>query len=101
MGIEEQHVSTWIAALAVGAAVVLAVHRIKKEIRMSAQETVDAVVAQLGKAKEEIVAKIAELEAANPGVDLSALTEIAQGLDDVVPDVVEEPAEPVEETPAE
>ena len=71
----------------------------RKELKVTAQETVDAIVAQLGKAKTEIVTKIAELEAANPGVDLSALTEIAQGLDDVVPDVV--PAEPVEDTPTE
>ena len=71
----------------------------RKELKVTAQETVDAIVAQLGKAKTEIVTKIAELEAANPGVDLSALTEIAQGLDDVVPEVV--PAEPVADTPPE
>lgn len=65
---------------------------------MSAQDTVDALVAQLGKAKQEIVTKIAELEAANPGVDLSELTAIAQGLDDIVEDA---PVEPEPETPAE
>lgn len=68
------------------------VHLSIKEIVMSsAQIVVDQVVAQLGKAKDEIVAEIQRLEdaaAAGETLDLSALSEAAQRLDDVVPDVV-------------
>jgi uncharacterized protein YPO0396 len=60
---------------------------------MTAQEDINAVVAQLGKAKDEIVAKIADvqaqLDAANvpaEQVDLTALNAAAQALDDIVPD---------------
>jgi hypothetical protein len=60
---------------------------------MSTQESIDAVVAQLGKAKDEVVAKIADvqaqLDAANvPAevVNLDALNAAAQALDDIVPD---------------
>jgi len=59
------------------------------------QDVVDAVVVQLGKAKDEIVAEIARLAeaaAAGEAVDLGALQELAQGLDDIVPDAVEEVA---------
>lgn len=58
----------------------------------SAQEIVDEIVFQLGKARDEIVAEIQALEdaaAAGETLDLSALAEAAQRLDDVVPDVVE------------
>ena len=62
-------------------------------LAMSTQESIDAVVAQLGKAKDEVVAKIADvqaqLDAANvPAevVNLDALNAAAQALDDVVPD---------------
>lgn len=64
------------------------------------QDVVDAVVVQLGKAKDEIVAEIGRLSAAaaaGEAVDLGALKELAQGLDDIVPDAVEEVA--VEEVP--
>lgn len=83
---------------------------------MSTQATVDAVVAQLTKARTEIVsarddlvAKIVDLQnQLNAGVpadqvDLSGLTAVAQSLDDIVPDPVEEDDEdevvevPVEE----
>ncbi|QRY51771.1 hypothetical protein [Mycolicibacterium septicum] len=58
------------------------------------QNAVDAVVAQLAKAKAEIVTAIEELRNREPDVDLSALTAAAQGLDDIVPDApVEEPVE--------
>jgi len=60
---------------------------------VSTQESIDAVVAQLGKAKDEVVAKIADvqaqLDAANvPAevVNLDALNAAAQALDDIVPD---------------
>jgi len=68
---------------------------------MTAQEDINAVVTQLGKAKDEIVAKIADvqaqLDAANvpaEQVDLTALNAAAQALDDIVPDaVVDAPVE--------
>jgi hypothetical protein len=83
-------------------------------IRMSQQEVIDGIVAQLAKAKNELAEK---LEAATLGVqaqlveagvveqvDLSALAGIAQALDDLVPDAVaevedadEEEAEAVDE----
>lgn len=69
----------------------------------AAQDAVDAVSVQLGKAKAEIVSKIADLEtqvANGETPDLTALKAAAQSLDDVVPDpVVEEP--PVENPPVE
>ena len=60
-------------------------------VRVSNSEAIAAVVEQLGKAKDEILGKIAELEtAAAAGEDLSApladLAAAAQALDDVVPD---------------
>ena len=71
---------------------------------MSAQETVNAVVAQLGKAKAELLEKIADLQLQLDDakvadvVDLSELVAVAQALDDIVPDESEEPAEePVED----
>ena len=82
---------------------------------MSVQETIDTVVAQLAKAREEIVqardellAGIAEVQEqldsveAPEDVDLTALTAAAQSLDDIVPDAVPEVPveEPVEDVPA-
>lgn len=73
---------------------------LERQIMSSAQDAVDAVVARLGKAKDEIVAKIADVEAqlaaagAADQVDLSALQAAAQALDDIVPDPAPEP--PVE-----
>lgn len=65
--------------------------------RLSNAEAIAAVVEQLGKAKNEIVEKIAALEvAAASGEDLSGplaeLAAAAQALDDVVPDAVVEEA---------
>lgn len=74
--------------------VVMSTRRIYNYVgaRMSeVQDAVDAVVVQLDKAKGEIVAAIAELEAREPSVDLTALKAAAQSLDDVVPDPVVEP----------
>jgi hypothetical protein len=60
---------------------------------MSTQESIDGIVAQLGKAKDELLTEIAavkaQLEAASvpaETVDLTALTAAAQALDDIVPD---------------
>ena len=68
--------------------------------RLSSADAIAGVVVQLGKAKDEILARIAGLEAAAAaGEDLSGpladLAAAAQALDDVVPDaVVEAPVEP-------
>ena len=66
---------------------------------MSTQDSINAVVTQLGKAKDEIVAKIADVQAQLDAasipaetVDLTALTTAAQALDDIVPDPA--PADP-------
>jgi hypothetical protein len=79
-------------------------------INLSTQDTVNAVVAQLGKAKAEVIAKLAEVQAqldavgvTPEAVDLSALVAAAEALDAIVPDVVAEiPAdEPAVEVPVE
>jgi len=64
-----------------------------ERLAMSTQESIDAIVVQLGKAKDEVVARIADVQAqldaaAVPAevVDLSALSAAAQAIDDVVPD---------------
>ena len=71
-----------------------------KEIIMAGlQDAVDAIVVQLGKVKDEIVAEIQALEdaaAAGESLDLSGLTEAAQRLDDIVPDAVAEGGVPAE-----
>ncbi|MCV7354483.1 hypothetical protein [Mycolicibacterium fluoranthenivorans] len=72
-----------------------------KEIAMSAtQDAVDAIAAQLTRAKDEISSEITKLEeqvAQGQAPDLTALKAAAQALDDVVPDApVEQPVEPVE-----
>lgn len=65
---------------------------------MSTQDIINAVVTQLGKAKDELLTQIADLNAqiANAGVaeqvDTTALTAAAQALDDIVPDAA--PADP-------
>lgn len=75
-----------------------ALDKLREKI-VSTQESVNAIVAQLGKAKAEIIAKLtdvqAQLDAAGAAeqVDLAPLVEIAQALDDVVPDVDAEPAD--------
>lgn len=68
------------------------------------QDSVNALVEQLSKAKGEIVSKISELEAqvaAGEAVDLEPLKAAVQALDDVVPDEVTEepPAEEATEEP--
>ena len=62
-------------------------------LQMSTQDSIDAVVAQLGKAKDEVVAKIADVQAQLDAasvpaevVNLDALNAAAQALDDIVPD---------------
>ena len=65
----------------------------------STQQSIDAVVAQLTKSHQELSAELAkatadindQIAAAGVEVDLSALTSIAQQLDDLVPDVAVTP----------
>lgn len=65
---------------------------------MSTQDTINAVVAQLGKAKDEILTQIADLNAqieaagVTEQVDTTALTAAAQALDDINPDAPVDPA---------
>ena len=77
----------------------LAILLLTKGFGMSeVQAAVDAVTAQLGRAKDEILGEIAKLEAAvasGEKPDLSGLIAAAQSLDDVVADAV------VAEIPAE
>lgn len=68
------------------------VKHVERFVMSAAQDAIDSVVGQLRKAQLEIVTKIAEVQdqvdaaGAAGQVDLSALTEAAQALDDVVPD---------------
>jgi hypothetical protein len=74
------------------------IYQLKECVMGAVQDAVDQVVAQLGKAKDEIVAEVAALEAqvaAGETPDLTALKAAAQALDDLNVDV------PVEEPPAE
>ena len=74
-------------------------HHLQEAINMSAQDIINTLVTQLDKAKGEIAAKIEDLQnqidAGVPAeqLDLTALTEAAQGLDDVVPDAPVVPAD--------
>ena len=73
-------------------------HTLKGTIMSAAQDAVDQITLQLGKAKDEIIAKVADLETqieAGETPDLTALKAAAQALDDVVPDVVEPPTEEI------
>lgn len=84
--------------------------RIKEYIMSAAQDTVDQLTAQVLKSKDEVLGKIADLEAqvaAGETPDFTELKAAVQGVDDVVADVVvpaepevpvETPAEPVDET---
>ncbi len=68
-------------------------------IMSAADDAVQAVTAQLSKAKGEIDAEVTKLTEAGVSADsLAGLQAISQGLDDLNPDVVPEP-EP--ETPVE
>ena len=101
----------WILAGLFLAGLAWGTHFLNERIKMSTQSTIDAIVAQLRKAKDEIVTK---LETATSGVqaqlveagvedqvDLSALIAITQQLDDIVPDVEVEEAEEVVEVEVE
>lgn len=67
-----------------------------EKIMSEQQEQIDALAAQLAKAKTEIIAKIDDLQAqidAGEPVDLTALKAAVQGIDDLNPDAIEESAE--------
>jgi hypothetical protein len=94
-------VATALVLAAIAAVGVLSTHELKGVIVSAAQDVVDQVTAQVLKAKEEVLAKIAELEAAAAAgevLDFTALKDAVQSVDDIVPDAPVEP--PVEETPA-
>lgn len=80
------------------------VNHLRKAIVMSAQDTVNAAVAQIRKGTQEVIGRIADLqdkiEAGTPSedLDLSELTAAAQALDDIVADA---PADVPDEVPAE
>lgn len=82
------------------------IYFLRRVITVSAQDTVNAAVAQVKKGTGEVVNLVAELKAqiAAAGVadqvDLTALTEAAQALDDIVPDAVEVPEDAPVEVPA-
>lgn len=97
----------WILGARIGSAEHHIVEHIDRQVKHlerfamgTTQEAVNAVVARLHHAREEIVARLTEVQqqlddAAIPAevVDLSALTDAAQALDDIVPDAPEVPAE--------
>lgn len=80
------------------------INHLRKVIAVTAQDTVNAAVAQIKKGTAEVLLRLSELQGqVDAGVpaeelDLSALTEAAQALDDIVADA---PAEVPEELPAE
>jgi len=70
-----------------------------ERLTMSLQSSLDEIVVKLGAVRQEIVGKLADvqaqLDAANvpaETVDLSALTAAAQALDDIVPDAPATPS---------
>lgn len=81
------------AVLAVG---VLSTYELKGVLVSAVQDVVDSITAQVLKSKGEVLAKIAELEAAVAAgevPDFTALKEAVQSVDDIVADA------PVEEVP--
>lgn len=77
-------------------------YRVEGVVMSAAQDLVDAIAGQLGKAKDEIVGEIGRLSAAvaaGEPVDLSGLQALAQSLDDIVPDAVEEVPAGLDEVP--
>lgn len=77
-------------------------HHLAGVIRLATQDALNAITAQLRKAKDELTAKLADVQAQLDAagvaeqVDLSELSAVAQALDDIVPDPAAEPSEPVE-----
>lgn len=63
--------------------------QIQEAIMTATQDTIDAITAQLGKAKTEILTQIANLEqqvAAGETPNLEPLKAVTQALDDITPD---------------
>lgn len=78
------------------------IYMVKGVVMSVSQEVVDQIVAQLRRVRDEIVEEIGNLEsaaAAGETLDLSALSDVAKSLDDIVPDPVApvEPVDPVDE----
>ena len=82
----------YVAVTIVCSAIWLAANKIRGVIVSEVQDAVDVLTAQVTKSYSEIVSAIAELEAREPSVDLSALKAAVQSVDDIVADApVEEP----------
>lgn len=67
----------------------LAVSNIRGVVVSEVQDAVDAITAQVLKSREEVLSRIAELEAAVASgevPDFTALKEAVQSVDDIVPD---------------
>lgn len=77
-------------------------HRIERLIRMATQAEIDAVTSEITDAAGRIQDKIAELETANPGLDLSGLKAEADALAGIVPAALPTDPTPVDDgsTPA-
>lgn len=77
-------------------------HHLEEVIELATQDAINAIAAQLTKAKTELIAKLvdaqAQIDAAGVAeqVDLSELTSVAQALDDIVPDPTDESTPPTE-----
>jgi hypothetical protein len=87
-----------LTSLVIAVAAYLATTHLERVIMSSQQAAVDALVAQLRKSHQEIIGQLAAAHnsinsqlvtaGVEEQVDLSALTAIAQQLDDIVPDEV-------------
>lgn len=89
-------VATALVLAAIAAVGVLSTHELKGVIVSAVQDAVDSITAQVLKSKDEVLGKIAELEAAVAAgevPDFTALKAAVQSVDDIVADA------PVEEVP--
>jgi hypothetical protein len=82
-------VGVYAVVAVLGSAMWLAVSNIRGVVVSEVQDAVDAITAQVLKSREEVLARIAELEAAVAAgevPDFTALKEAVQSVDDIVPD---------------
>lgn len=82
-------VGVYVLVAVLGSAMWLAVSNIRGVVVSEVQDAVDAITAQVLKSREEVLSRIAELEAAVAAgevPDFTALKEAVQSVDDIVPD---------------
>ena len=82
-------VGVYVLVAVLGSAMWLAVSNIRGVVVSEVQDAVDAITAQVLKSREEVLSRIAELEAAVASgevPDFTALKEAVQSVDDIVPD---------------